>query len=301
MSVEFPHYRVGEPQSQGALTVFPLFSSSPSGVDYRLAAEALDAEEVVVEEVSEAGSVPELVVKNRGASRVLFLEGEELVGAKQNRVLNTSVLVAPRSRTRIPVSCVEQGRWRYRDRNLETSGSFSTTKIRLAVKASVARSLKERRGHRSDQATVWREVDELQTSHGVSSATAAMSDVYDARRDRIDEFQDGLPYVDGAAGMAVAVGDRVVALDLFDKPSTCRKVWRGLLSGYVFDALEAEARRPAAGDVHRLLEAAREAAWEAVEAVGEGEEYRAELDGDRASALYAQGSLVHGSISAAAA
>ena len=42
-------------------------------------------------------------------------------------------------------------------------------------------------------------------------------------------------------------------------------------------------------------------AWEAVEAVGEGEEYRAELDGDRGAALYAQGSLVHGSISAAAA
>ncbi len=300
MLVDFSQYRVGEARRQGALAVFPLFSANPEGVDYLLAGEAIDTRSVVVEEVSEAGSVPELVVKNQGDSRVLFLEGEELVGAKQNRVLNTSVLVAAKSRTKIPVSCVEQGRWRFENRDFETSGSFSTTKIRLAVKASVARSLRQRRGHRSDQATVWQEVDELQTSHGVASDTQALSDVFDAHRDRVAEVQDGLPYVDGAVGMAVAVGGKVAAIDLFDKPSTCRKVWRGLLSGYVFDALEAEAERPEAGDVERLLRVAREAAWQVVNAVGEGEEYRAELGGDRASALCADGSLVHGSICAAA-
>jgi ARG and Rhodanese-Phosphatase-superfamily-associated Protein domain len=70
-----------------------------------------------VEEVSEGGSVPDLLVTNLGGSRVLFLEGEELRGAKRNRVLNTSVLVAAHSKTRIPVRCVEQGRWRYRSRH----------------------------------------------------------------------------------------------------------------------------------------------------------------------------------------
>jgi hypothetical protein len=300
MLVDFSQYRVGDPQRKGALTVFPLFSATAEGVDYLLAGEALVDRSVVVEEVSELGSVPDLVVENKSDSRVLFLEGEELVGAKQNRVLNTSVLISARSRTKIPVSCVEQGRWRYRNRNLETSGSFSTTRIRLAVKASVARSLRARRGHRSDQSTVWKEVDELETTHGVASQTHALSDVYEAHRDRIAELQEGLPYVDGAVGMAVAVGGKVVALDLFDKPSTCRKVWRGVLSGYVFDALETQAGRPAAGEVERLLRAAREAAWDAVETVGEGEEYRAELGADYASALCSGGYLVHGSISAAA-
>ena len=100
--------------------------------------------------------------------------------------------------------------------------------------------------------------------------------------------------------MAVAVGGRVVAVDLFDRPSTCRKVWRSLLSGFVFDALEAAAGRPEAGEVERLLRSAREAAWDAVDTVGEGEEYRAVLGRDHASALCAGGSLVHGSISVAA-
>jgi hypothetical protein len=38
----------------------------------------------------EAGPVPELRVENGSDIRVLFLEGEQLVGAKQNRILNIS-------------------------------------------------------------------------------------------------------------------------------------------------------------------------------------------------------------------
>jgi hypothetical protein len=35
----------------------------------------------------------------------------------------------------------------------------------------------------------------------------------------------------------VAVGDKIVAVDLFDNPATCRKVWRRLLSGFILDAM----------------------------------------------------------------
>jgi len=49
--------------------------------------------------------------------------------------------------------------------------------------------------------------------------------------------------VEGATGLAVAIGNKVVALDLFDKPATCRKVWNRLLSGLVLDALEAQPQR----------------------------------------------------------
>ena len=71
---------------------------------------------LTVQEVSEGGSVPELLVDNMGDIRVLFIEGEELVGPKQNRILNTSILVAAKSKTKIPVSCVEHGRWGYKSK-----------------------------------------------------------------------------------------------------------------------------------------------------------------------------------------
>src|SRR5262245_6457649 len=98
MSVAFPEVRVGEPVCYESLSVFPLFANSESSVEYLLADEAIKEQLVTVEEVSEAGSVPELLVDNRGDTRVLFIEGEELVGAKQNRILNTSILVAAHSR-----------------------------------------------------------------------------------------------------------------------------------------------------------------------------------------------------------
>jgi hypothetical protein len=89
-----PEVRVGDPIRHEALTVFPLFTTGTGvgGVDYLLSDEAIPTGALTVEEVSESGSVPDLLVSNKGDTRVLFLEGEELRGAKQNRVLNTTVL-----------------------------------------------------------------------------------------------------------------------------------------------------------------------------------------------------------------
>jgi hypothetical protein len=62
-------------------------------------------------EVSRGGSVPELKVVNKSDRMLLILDGEGLVGAKQNRIVNTTILIAGNTTTVIPVSCVEQGRW----------------------------------------------------------------------------------------------------------------------------------------------------------------------------------------------
>ena len=55
-----------------------------------------------------------------------MLDGEELIGAKQNRILNTTVLVAAHTEVTIPVSCVEQGRWGYRGRQFRPGDARST-------------------------------------------------------------------------------------------------------------------------------------------------------------------------------
>lgn len=123
MAVGFPSVRVGEPARCEALSIFPLFDGALAPVEYVLSDEGIGSGAVCVEEVSEAGSVPDRLVENKGNIRVLFLEGEELIGAKQNRILNTSVLIAAGTKIKIPVSCVEQGRWRYRSRHFGSSGS----------------------------------------------------------------------------------------------------------------------------------------------------------------------------------
>lgn len=293
-----PEARVGDPIRHEALTVFPLFTDSNGSVDYLLSDEAIAAGAVTVAEVGEAGSIPDLLVENKGDSRVLFIEGEELRGAKQNRVLNTSVLVAARSRTTIPVSCVEQGRWRYRSRQFGHGGSHSSSKLRHILKKSVTRSAREGRGHGSDQGEVWREVGRQMASLGSTSETMAMADAYESFRPRLVEFQGRLGYVEGATGLAVAVGRAVVAIDLFDKPSTCRKAWDRLLTGVVMDALEAKPDDGMAGacDVEALLARLRGAPWLPAPAVGEGDEFRADAEREtHASALVFGGAVIHGS------
>ncbi len=294
-----PQLRVGDPLAHEAVRLFPLFPATPpaAGPGYLLSDEALAGGGAVVEEVGEGGSVPTLAVTVTAPAPVLFLEGEELRGAKQNRVLNTSVLVPAGARTVLPVSCVERGRWRYASKTFGSAGTHASPKLRGVLKGSVTRSARAGGGHGSDQGAVWAEVDRQMASHGACSETAAMSDTYESRRATMDDYRAKLGCPDGAVGLVAAVGGAVVAVDVFDAPATCRKVWPRLLTGLVLDALEAP---PAAGEADAAAAVAALAAgpWERVPAAAAGEEYRSGADGSawRGSALAHDGVLLHASV-----
>jgi hypothetical protein len=299
MNPDFPDIRIGDAVRHEALAVFPLFARPSRAVDYELSHEAMAKGSVLVQEVSNAGSVPDLAVENKGDARVLFLEGEELVGAKQNRILNTSVLVAAHGTSKIPVSCVEAGRWTYKSRHFGSSGTHSPYALRKVLKGSVHESLKGMHGYYSDQSAVWAEVARQQKALGASSGTHAMNDTFEAHRKRLDEFREKLTYVEGAVGAAVAIGGKVAAIDLFDKAATCERVWKRLLSGAVLDALEVPRvdKQAEAADVDRVLAGLRTLGWEAAAPIGEGEGYRAQMPtGAPASALVLEGTLVHASV-----
>jgi hypothetical protein len=295
--------RIGQPARFGPLTVFPLFCEASRPVEYVLSDEGMEAGTVTVGEVSQQGSVPELIVENKGLCRALFLEGEQLVGAKQNRILNTSVLVPAQARLTIPVSCVEAGRWRRTSAFFTPSKHVSPYHLRHGLKGAVTRSLKENLGHRSDQGQVWDEVRKQQEALSVESGTSALADTYETYEERLTEARQAMQHVPGACGLVVAIGPQVVTADLFDKPATCEKVWGRLLSGMMLDSLAgAQADgSPDPAQVSQFLDEARNAAWTQARAVGEGDEYRAEFDGKVGSALLLDGALVHGSVVAGVA
>src|SRR5262245_4041299 len=88
---------LGDPQQFKNMTAAPLFTPLNHGPEYLTLQEAMEKGLLSVEEVSSAGSVPQLKAVNRADSPVLLLDGEETVGAKQNRVLNTSILLVEKS------------------------------------------------------------------------------------------------------------------------------------------------------------------------------------------------------------
>lgn len=295
--VAVPSVRVGSPVTFDKLTVFPLFLEAPAAPNYRLSEEALADGTAVVEEVTEGGSVPNLAVDNKGDTLVLFVEGQELRGAKQNRVLNSSVLIAANTKTVLPVSCVEQGRWRYVSKNFTSSGNHGSSKLRAVLKKSVNDSTMSGGGHTSNQGAVWGEVSRQMSSLGSSSPTMAMSDTMSSHQPSIDRHIAEVAYTEGAAGLAVAIGGKIVSVDLFDAPETCRKVWPRVISGMVLDSMEELAAATVSErDVTDAVETLRTAPWQPVTPAGAGEDQRSESARWHGSVLTLDGNLVHGSL-----
>ena len=105
--------KLGRKQTYKNLAIFPVLSTYCLDLEYLLLDEALSEGLIEVVEVDREGAVPELKVINKSPQMVLILDGEELVGAKQNRIVNTTILIQGNSTLTISVSCVEQGRWSY--------------------------------------------------------------------------------------------------------------------------------------------------------------------------------------------
>ncbi len=88
-------FQLGDPVEHRGIVITPLFPARDPVAAYITLDEALPRG-LSITEISDAGSVPELAVINPLGDNVLLYDGEELVGAKQNRILNVSVLVGGR-------------------------------------------------------------------------------------------------------------------------------------------------------------------------------------------------------------
>src|SRR4029450_650275 len=110
---------------------------------------------------------------------ILMIDGEELVGARQNRILNLSVLAPGRRSLEIPVSCVEQGRWAWKSRRFTTSDRIIYAKLRRANIESVSASLRGRGRRHTDQYQVWSSVSAKSARLDVRSDTWAASALYE--------------------------------------------------------------------------------------------------------------------------
>jgi hypothetical protein len=245
------------PISHGGLHVFPLLAAGSVEEDLSLLLDdGIRNGTLRVEELDEGGSVPELRVVNEGGLPVLILEGDELTGAKQNRVVNSSVLVVAHSDLVLPVSCVARGRWSYRSRAFSPGAGSPHLALRHLKTRSVHDSLRRGRGHRSDQSAVWREVDRKSRLHEATSPTHALQNSRSHLSERLDAFDKlAEEFPEGSCGVVVALGGRPVMLEVLAGPRSFASVSRKLLSGYAFEAVSADDRgvAPKASAVGRFI------------------------------------------------
>jgi len=281
--------QVGEPMTIGGLGVFPITSIQVEGPPYLTGPEASKAGLIEVSEL-DPPQVPFLAITNLADVPILLVEGEMLVGGDQNRTMNVTVLCPPHSRTVVPVSCVEAGRWGAR-RTMSGSSKHAPGSLRAAKIANLETRSADASARRSDQHRVWDEVERQSAMHSVESETSALDDVQEEVAERISTQLDDLGPVPGQIGVICAVGDHVVGMDLFDKPSTLERYLRGIIAGH---ALDAPASHPAdsIGAMERFLVQVDATGSERGSGVGLGEEIL--LHGDIAGiGLCYEDRLVH--------
>ena len=298
----------GTPQTAAGLTLVPLLRRMPARLAYLGFAEALKRSLVEVTELGPGGSVPEVSVLNRGELPVLFLDGEALVGAKQNRVLNLSVLVPGKATTTIPVSCVEAGRWSPRSRAFVDGESLHFAKARACKVANVSQAMAQGMGRRSNQGDVWDAMDGYLADFDAAAPSRAMQDGYAKVQHTVDDLLGKLPALDGQAGAAFLLHGKLLGIDLMGSAEAFAEIHAKVVRSYAVEALRGgpsassdPGAAPAGGvaddiaaeSVRQALAELATASWQQHPAIGLGTDLRLSAPGWDAAALVVDEELVH--------
>jgi hypothetical protein len=150
-------------------------------------------------------------------------DGEELIGAKHNRILNLTVLLGAGSTISVPVSCVERGRWSMQGTQFRSAGHVSGPELRRR-KAQALRTGALARG--AAQSEVWATVDQQLAMRDVASQTSANADGFKARAPEIRRAVDDFPIQPGQSGVIAALAGHGWSVDLVSRPDVFRQVYR---------------------------------------------------------------------------
>lgn len=263
---------LGEPGSFEGLTVIPIFRTGGDGSALTDIDEAIGEGWLEVSEVSEAGQVPELGVINHSERTVIVFDGEELIGAKQNRIVNVTVIIAARTKMTIPVTCVEQGRWSWHSRRF-SAGEFLYPSLRREKFQSVTENLRARQAPRADQGMVWDHIERKSARMGVRSETSAMKDLSDRYRLDDKELHEHIPHEENQVGYLAFIRDGFAGGDVFPSAGISKRKFYKLLRSYYLDSLDAEVKFPQVPS-NEIFDQIKSCLMEPVQSVGSGEEIR---------------------------
>ena len=285
---------IGRPITRAGISFFPVYLT---GNDVPEIATGPAAERVI-DELNDA-SVPDLAVTNPGKTPLLLIEGEQFIGGKQNRTVNISVLVAAGATLKIPVSCLEAGRWG-RQRNFRPAATNTPRRVRRTIHDAVAAQAGTASARRGAQGEVWGRIDESLHEMRMSSPTAAIADadkVFTRDRDRGAAAEElaRLGPLPGQYGFVVTHGPRIVGTEIFGDPELLKPHWTALTRSYLLEEPIASGW-PSADRVLRALRGISRAAYKGSSGLGLGQERHFTNEKGTGQALTLDGSMVRASV-----
>lgn len=273
----------------GGLLVAPLVAPGRT-VD----ADLLEDARHELTELSDAGVVNAIRVRNLGDRPLLLLDGEEVVGAKQNRIFNASFLV-PQGRTvEVPVSCVEQGRWERRSATFAPASRTVSTSIRSSKLRRVTTSALRTSTYDAGQRAVWQDVDAHLRQTATLSPTSAYADAVASTARRTAERMPALAPRRDQLGHIALRGGRLQCIELLGSAALYARAWPKLARGLLADP---DSKPGDAGRAHELASAAlaalRGLSFESRPAPGGGQTLHVDTAALVAGALMHEGAVYH--------
>jgi len=138
-----------------------------------------------IEELSASGSVPALQAKNATTFDVLLIAGQLVQGGKQNRGINADMLVGAGQSAKIPVTCVEQGRWSGTPRSRFGHAGFEPIDVRFSKMRDVHESQRAGRAAEANQSKVWSTISQMSRELRSESPSADLLHSLRATRERV--------------------------------------------------------------------------------------------------------------------
>ncbi len=222
------NYRIDRPLFLRNLQLHPLLIESPEECRLRAIGSLLGEKRIQIEEL-DAPVINKIDINNLGDDSLLLIDGEEITGAMQNRIVSASTFIPARTRKTISVVCVEEGRWRQAGRF--TTGFCSYPRIRSILLGS--KSDRERQEH------VWNEITRKLTSTRINSVTSSMHDIFKGLDDELDRYFEDFKALNGnTAGFIAVAGNRILGADLFANQAVFRQFEHRLIRGYAMEAYE---------------------------------------------------------------
>ena len=144
-------------------TFVPLQFNDNTNLKLETFGSLLKKKQVEATEIDENGVVNNIKVKNNSPNFLILHDGEIIVGAKQNRTIDKSVILKPRETRNVDVLCVEKGRWSFRNHEFSQHNSKLSPEIRFS---------KDTVKNYNKQNTVWNEIDKIYTENNQYSNTS---------------------------------------------------------------------------------------------------------------------------------
>ncbi len=233
----FDNIRISIPQTYKNLTVIPFSHTNGNKVEFISLPKAIKTDRFIIKEMDEGARVSNIKVINDTDYNVLIIDGEQFVGAKQNRIINTTVFVRKRSKIVLDVSCVEEGRWNEISDKFDVSENMLHFTSRLKKMQEVNQNLKVNNRFAANQSEVWDDVHSLMSEHNVYSKTSSMNDVYQRRNNELNIFIEEFELLEEQNGIFVFLNNNIAGVEYISSAEVFEEYFPKIVKSYAIKAI----------------------------------------------------------------